>query len=298
MTDVATRVERLRERIKRKRDEVYHHLDAAFYSQCRSVLEEVMRRDVNALFAAKPCDLPEYTLRVARPMWWALIARRLDRHEYGSRDEFVRDMRLVVENCYVYNGDAAPASALARRLEVAMEDLFVTRLAVAPPDARDIIRLGKGVTHAQARQLWEIVCRYEQQEQGRAAARQHIVPSQLKCATQRRVIAFLRHKAEASEKNGRTEKTAPAHQQQQQQQQPTRTTKQPVAPQYPTRNILETDADVEFSSEQKPQQNTLQEPQLERVPQNQRSGFSSFPTLSPIHFDESSEGEDDGMEGF
>ncbi|KAH9578057.1 Bromodomain [Trypanosoma melophagium] len=295
MTDVATRVERLRERIKRKRDEVYHHLDTTFYTQCRSVLEEVSRLDVDAVFAEKPCGLPEYTLRVARPMWWALIRRRLDRHEYGSKDEFVRDMRLVVANCYAYNGDTSPVSALARRLEVAMEELFVTQLAVAPPDAREIIRLGKGVTHAKARQLWEIVCRYERQEQGTATARQHIVPSQLKCATQRRVIAFLRHKAEASEKNGRSERATPV--QQQQQRQPSRIIKQPVVPQYPTRNILETDADVEFSSEQKPQQNIQQEPLLERVPQNQRSGFSSFPTLSPIHFDESSEGEDEEMEG-
>ncbi|KEG13161.1 putative DNA-binding protein [Trypanosoma grayi] len=292
MTDVDTRVERLKGRIKRKRDDVHRYLEAAFYHQCRNVLNAVIKHDVNGVFATNPAELPEYAVRVSHPMWWKLISKRLDKYDYADKMEFVHDMRLVVENCYAYNGSASPVSALGCRLEVEMEDLFLTELAVAPPDVREILRLGKGLNHAQARQLWLLINRYEDQGQGNAAARQHIAPSQLKCATQRRVLAFLRRAVGTNEHNGRAERAPPVQQpQQQQQQRPPRAAK-PQAPQYPTRSILEADADVEFSSDQKAEQNIPPEPQLDRVPQNQRAGLSAFKPVSPIHLGESSEEEE------
>ncbi|KAF8287846.1 Bromodomain factor 1 [Trypanosoma cruzi] len=288
MTDFVSRVKRLRNRIKVKRDEVHRHLDNSFYRECRSVLNAVMKQDENGIFASNPAALPEYVLMISRPIWWKLISRRLDRYEYGTKMEFLHDMRLVIDNCYAYNGEVSPVAALGRRLEVVMEDLFVTKLAVAPPDAREIITLGKGVNHAQARQLWDIVCRYEGQGQGTSAARRHIVPSQLKCATQRRVIAFLRQKMGPHEQNGRSGKGSSLRQQQQQQ--PLSSLPLPAKPQtpkHPAQSLLKDDTDVAFSTEQKMTPNHLQEPQLERVPQNKRSGFASFCAVSPIHLESS-----------
>ncbi|RNF25768.1 DNA-binding protein [Trypanosoma conorhini] len=287
MTDIVSRVERLQHRINIKRDEVQRHLEASFYRQCRSVLRAVMKHDENGVFASNPAALPDYVLMVSRPMYWKLISRRLDNYGYANKMEFVHDMRLVIDNCYAYNVDDSPVLALGRRLEVVMEDLFVTELAVAPPDAREIITLGRGVTHAQARQLWDLVCRYEGQGQGTSALRQHIVPSQLKCATQRRVLAFLHHKKEGSDQSGRAGKSSSA---QQQKQPPPRPAK-PQVPQQPTRSLLEDDADVSFSAEQKLAPNPPQEPQLERVPQNKRTEFAAFLPVSPIHLESSDAGD-------
>ncbi|RNF09600.1 DNA-binding protein [Trypanosoma rangeli] len=287
MTDIISRVERLKNRIRVKREEVHRHLDASFYRQCRSVLRAVMKHDENGIFASNPAVLPEYVLMISRPMWWKLISRRLDNYEYANKMEFVRDMRLVMDNCYAYNGDASPVATLGRRLEVVMEDLFVTELAVAPPDAREIITLGKGVTHAQARQLWDIVCRYEGEGQGTSAVRRHIVPSQLKCATQRRVVAFLRHKKEVNEQAGRSGKASAAHQQRQTLPRPVK----PQAPPQPTRSLLEDDADVSFSADQKVTPKPPQGLHLERVPQNKRLEFTSFRPVSPIHLESSDAGD-------
>lgn len=287
MTDVDARVKRLLKRIQAKREEVHRHFDAAFYVKCRAILNAIMKEDVNGIFASNPLELPEYAVRISRPMWWKLISKRLDKYEYADKMEFVRDMRLVTDNCYAYNGDVSPVAALGRRLEVLMEDLFVRELDVAPPNAKEIIRLGKGVSPTHARQLWDIMCRYEDKVQKTAAARQHIVPTQLKCATQRRVIAFLLHLTQLGEQNDRPKKASHASHSSLPPRQPKA---QPQ--QFPTKSILENDADVEFISDQKTEPNAFQEPQFERVPQNQRSGFSSFCPVSPIHFEGSDLGEE------
>nr|CCC93930.1 predicted bromodomain protein [Trypanosoma congolense IL3000] len=283
MSNVIGRVERLKARVKRKCDEIYHYLDISFYDQCRSILQTVRKLDTGDVFSNNPTRLPDYSLRVSCPMWWKRIEARLAKYEYTAVSEFVDDMRLVVQNCYDYNGETSPISALGRRIEVKMEDLFVTELAIEPPDPREIIRLGKHVERAQARQLWEVICLYEDYGKEKNSVRQHVVPSQLKCATQRRAIFFLRRLAATGGQKSRTEKTVPTTPAAA----PVPSSRRVDKPRFPTRDILDADDDVSFVEEQGLVQGPSHNPpQLERVPQNQRTGFSSFSLVSPVVFNE------------
>ncbi|CBH15905.1 hypothetical protein, conserved [Trypanosoma brucei gambiense DAL972] len=289
MSDTTRRVKLLWTRVRRKYLEVHHYLDTSFYKQCRSILHVVMDLDRDGIFARDPSKLPDYRMIISHPMWWDLIKARLTRYEYTSPSAFINDMRLVVQNCYDYNREESPFSTLARRIEIAMEDLFVTELSLDPPDPREVLRLGGSASKSHGRQLWEIICRYEGCKRGETPKHQQIRPAELKCATRRRLIMELRRlsaKARGGTHGGRSEKAASA----QRAQPPASSSRRPEKAKFPTRSILETDDDVYFREEQNvPQEPPRKEPRLERVPQNERAGFSSFALLSPVEFDEGSD---------
>ncbi|KAG8343880.1 putative DNA-binding protein [Trypanosoma vivax] len=292
MADVARRVERLRERVKRKLEEVYHFLDDSFYNRCRAVLKAVMELDGEGVFSGNPAKLPNYLVCISEPMWWGCIEERLTHYKYHDVAEFIYDMRLVVNNCYTYNGEESPFTALGRRLEIAMEDLFVTELSVSPPDWRKLVNLGKGISREHARAVMNIICRYEKHEQG-GTSKVQISTSKLKCATQRRVYAYLQQNTKTNERDARPDK--PSCTQKQPQQRPTAKSpsRPPVKNPQPARSLLEVDTDVRFEGEQGVvgRDPSANEQRLEPVPQNKRCEFPSLGLVSPVSFDGTSDDE-------
>ena len=49
------------------------------------------------------------------------VKEKFDRREYDSITQFVADMRLMLENCYRYNGPDHPISRKGQKLEVMLE---------------------------------------------------------------------------------------------------------------------------------------------------------------------------------
>jgi len=80
-------------------------------------------------------NVPDYLNVIQEPMDLGMIERRLRQRgikpgpPYTSIDEVVRDVRLVFKNCYTYNGDTHPVSALASKVS----DLFEGAMAALPP---------------------------------------------------------------------------------------------------------------------------------------------------------------------
>ena len=80
-------------------------------------------------------NVPDYLNVIKDPMDLGTIDRRLRQRgikpglPYTTVDEVVRDVRLVFKNCYTYNGDTHPVSALASKVS----DLFESAMAALPP---------------------------------------------------------------------------------------------------------------------------------------------------------------------
>jgi len=79
-------------------------------------------------------NVPDYLNIIQEPMDLGTIDRRLRQRgikpglPYTNIDEVVKDVRLVFKNCYTYNGDTHPVSALASKVS----DLFENAMAAVP----------------------------------------------------------------------------------------------------------------------------------------------------------------------
>lgn len=79
-------------------------------------------------------NVPDYLNVIQEPMDLGTIDRRLRQRgikpglPYTNIDEVVRDVRLVFKNCYTYNGDTHPVSALASKVS----DIFENAMAALP----------------------------------------------------------------------------------------------------------------------------------------------------------------------
>lgn len=54
----------------------------------------------------------------------SLIKRKLDNDEYTSFDAFEADFRLMLNNCYIFNGETSAAGEVGKMLEAEFEREF------------------------------------------------------------------------------------------------------------------------------------------------------------------------------
>eukprot|EP00796_Vickermania_ingenoplastis_P006621 gene6621-4741_t len=256
-------VKTLRAQLKRKRGEVTSFLDGCFYNSCRRVLKHAMSLDREKYFYGNPSHLPEYKQLVSHPMYWKLIEKNLDAYCYMSSANFVADMRLVIDNCYTFNTRDSPVSECARRIEIQMEDQFVTELGEAPPAVNDIYALGQSkLTTEISSEIWKTVCFYEEMSGSSATEKVTIRPSKYSCACKRRILEILRRSKDASRQSSS------------------------VAQMNRTRV-----AEPKKSNAAAPPPPKVVE-RLDAVPQNARSDFT-MPVLSPVNLPDDPLSEED-----
>lgn len=265
--------------MKRRRDEVYHFLDVQFYEDCRRIMESVAELDGDGVFLKNPSNLPDYSLHVTRPMYWELIKRKLERYEYKSAEDFMADMRAVVNNCYLYNGIQAPISKVARSMEVLMEDRFVKELRVVPVSPLEVKKACAGMTPSDSREILRIYALYENVDVGGVTGSTNIQLRTAKSATLRRMLEYARSSAEQRDKKTKARRAAKV----------SRVTdrRRQHATAVP-HTASQHDADVHFHQDV--------EPRLEQVPQNALSATPMMAEVSPIRIEEGEEGDwfDDG----
>lgn len=277
MTDVRGHLAHLRDRIERKRTELLHYLDRTFYTSSHEVLAAVRKLDEKGFFEQDPSSLPGYRLRVAKPIHWEAIEANLQKYKYRTPAAFMADMRLVLENCYAYNGVKSPLSAIGRDIEIAMEALFVKELGAAPPKKSEILELGHKLSKQTSLEVWNLWCLYERKDAHHTGTKAQLSLHTLSLATQRRILQLL-HRAAETKETARRPHSIPVK----------RPSPKPI-PEPPSRSLLQTDDKVDFHEESA--MDTSKEPALERVPQNARSGFA-VRELSPVRMDCSDSGSD------
>lgn len=90
-----------------------------------------LKRNANAGPFLQPVDpialgIPDYTEKIKNPMDLQTIKEKLDGKAYESNDDFLQDMRLMFNNCYLYNGEGSPVGQMGKELEKAFDKMYLT----------------------------------------------------------------------------------------------------------------------------------------------------------------------------
>ncbi|KAG1468858.1 hypothetical protein G6F56_003594 [Rhizopus delemar] len=90
---------------------------------CTDILNKLKRNPFAVAFL-QPVDpvyfnIPDYFDIVKRPMDLSTIQKKMDR--YQSKEEFIADVQLMLDNCFLYNNNSDPICNQARELEKAFK---------------------------------------------------------------------------------------------------------------------------------------------------------------------------------
>jgi hypothetical protein len=66
-------------------------------------------------------QIPDYLEKIKTPMDFGTAKAKLDEGKYTEADDYVRDIRLVFENCYTYNPPDHPVVAMAKKMQAVFE---------------------------------------------------------------------------------------------------------------------------------------------------------------------------------
>jgi hypothetical protein len=90
---------------------------------------------------------PDYDRVITQPMWLSRIKEKFRNNDYTVLTQFVADMRLILENCYRYNGPNHPITKKALRLE----QCFEQKITLLPVDLRAQCALAEDDSERKAR---------------------------------------------------------------------------------------------------------------------------------------------------
>lgn len=107
---------------------------------CAQVLRELRKtkyRNINYPFL-QPVDIvalniPDYPSIVKHPMDLSTIERKLNEGDYRSADEFEADIRLMFNNCYLYNPPMTPVHKMGKELEQVFDEKWKQKPQPPPP---------------------------------------------------------------------------------------------------------------------------------------------------------------------
>jgi len=101
----------------------------ALMKSCRDVLNHVKRNKFHWIFA-QPVDavklgIPDYYEIVKNPMDLGKVKEKLDGKKYSWPTDFADDMRLIFDNCALYNGTTTDAGQMGETVRGAFEEAWV-----------------------------------------------------------------------------------------------------------------------------------------------------------------------------
>ncbi|KAI9313053.1 Bromodomain-containing protein [Dichotomocladium elegans] len=108
---------------------------------CAQVLRELRKskyRNINYPFLT-PVDvvalnIPDYPSIVKHPMDMSTIERKLNEGDYENADEFESDIRLMFNNCYLYNPPVTPVHKMGQELEKVFDEKWKQKPQLPPPE--------------------------------------------------------------------------------------------------------------------------------------------------------------------
>ena len=88
-----------------------------------------LKRNANAGPFLHPVDpialgIPDYTEKIKQPMDLSTIKEKVDNKKYSTNREFEDDMKLMFDNCYLYNGETSPVGQMGKELQKAFEKIY------------------------------------------------------------------------------------------------------------------------------------------------------------------------------
>lgn len=109
----------------------------------KQILNQIMAINTNVTLIfmnpinGKIIDMPSYDEVIRCPIWLRAIANNLQQNKYPGIREFVCDFRLMLANCYRFNGVNTKVGRMAEKLET----LFEQKLQLLSTDLRPKITM-------------------------------------------------------------------------------------------------------------------------------------------------------------
>eukprot|EP00042_Codosiga_hollandica_P043582 m.414445 g.414445 ORF g.414445 m.414445 type:complete len:1229 (+) comp56592_c0_seq9:156-3842(+) len=93
---------------------------------CEDIWRAVSKIDASWLFLTpvSVAECPDYYDIIKQPMDLSMIRTKLDSMLYFDAEDFARDMRLMVQNCFTYNQESSEAYKCGRALSQSFEKRF------------------------------------------------------------------------------------------------------------------------------------------------------------------------------
>jgi transcription initiation factor TFIID subunit 1 len=96
------------------------------------ILDNILNEKIKTMQESWPFMKPvnkkqvkDYYEKIKQPMDLETISRKITSHKYHSRDDFVKDMRLIFQNSLVFNGENSEFTVKAKILIDTVEDTLV-----------------------------------------------------------------------------------------------------------------------------------------------------------------------------
>ncbi|KAK3525046.1 hypothetical protein QTP86_014147 [Hemibagrus guttatus] len=87
--------------------------------RCEYLLLCLYKEDTLCVFTEDPtATVPRYTRVISKPMWLDRVTNKLHNKEYKTVREFVGDVRLIFQNCHIFNEDNEFGKMGARLSEI------------------------------------------------------------------------------------------------------------------------------------------------------------------------------------
>lgn len=95
---------------------IYDNWDKA----AKRMLQNLMKMQQAYIFL-EPVDpvklnIPDYFTIVKNPMDFGTIKNNINSNKYSKLDEFIKDIHLVFDNCFLYNGENSYVSGLCKQV--------------------------------------------------------------------------------------------------------------------------------------------------------------------------------------
>lgn len=126
------------ETITKRRNPRKNDLQMKYCMQTLKELKKNKYRDINYPFLV-PVDvvalnIPDYVEIVKHPMDLATIERKLNDGDYEEPEDFEDDIRLMFNNCYLYNPPSLPVHKMGRDLEKVFDEKWAQRPTLEQPE--------------------------------------------------------------------------------------------------------------------------------------------------------------------
>ena len=107
-------------------------LDDNYQNALTYILDNILNEKIKTMQESWPFMKPvnkkqvkDYYEKIKQPMDLETISRKITSHKYHSRDDFVKDMKLIYQNSLVFNGDNSEFTVKAKILIDTVEDTLV-----------------------------------------------------------------------------------------------------------------------------------------------------------------------------
>ncbi|CUI15349.1 Hypothetical protein, putative [Bodo saltans] len=134
--------------IQREKREIEQELikRRPWHNAAVDLLAAIMRREDAKYFMESPVKMvASYSTVVRSPMWLSKVHTKLHAYEYSEPHAFLRDMRLIFENCYLFH-DAPNGSKELIKAAAVLEIEFEHQAVAA--------RLDEAANTTEIRKLW------------------------------------------------------------------------------------------------------------------------------------------------